>query len=261
MDLDLTGRHALVCGASQGIGQAAAVALAGLGATVTVLARNPAKLASLRPVLAKAGAPETHMLVADMDDRAGLRAAVAAHLETAGPIHILVNNTGGPAGGPLLEAKEEELVKAHGRHLLASHLLAQLTVPGMREAGYGRIVNVLSSSVREPILGLGVSNTVRAGMAAWSKTLSKELPPHITVNSVLPGYIDTERLATLSADMGLRSGKGQQAIRDQWVNATPEGRLGRPSELGDAIAFLCSPAASFIRGIVLPIDGGRLNTI
>jgi 3-oxoacyl-[acyl-carrier protein] reductase len=261
VDLDLSGRHALVCGASQGIGQAAAVSLAELGATVTLLARNPAKLASLRPILAKAGARETHMLVVDMDDRPALRAAVAGHVERAGPVHILVNNTGGPPSGPLLEASEEDFLKPYGRHLLASQILAQLTVPGMKEAGYGRIVNVLSSSVREPIVGLGVSNTIRAAMAAWAKTLSKELPPHVTVNSILPGYIDTERLGTLSAEMGLRSGKGQQAIRDQWVNATPEGRLGKPSELGDAIAFLCSPAAAFIRGVVLPVDGGRLNSI
>jgi 3-oxoacyl-[acyl-carrier protein] reductase len=261
MDLDLAGRHALVCGASQGIGQAAAVSLATLGATVTVLARNPAKLASLRPILAKAGALETHMVVADLDDRAHLRQAVAAHLEAAGPVHVLVNNTGGPPSGPLLEAKEEDFLKPYGRHLLASQLLVQLVVPGMKEAGYGRIVNVLSSSVREPIVGLGVSNTIRAAMASWAKTLSKELPPGITVNSVLPGYVDTERLASLSAEMGLRSGKGQQAIREQWVAPTPEGRLGKPSELGDAIAFLCSPAASFIRGVVLPVDGGRLNSI
>lgn len=261
MDLDLRGRHALVCGASQGIGQAAAVALATLGATVTVLARNPAKLASLRPILAKAGAPETHMLVADLEDRAALRHAVAAHLEKAGPIHILVNNTGGPPSGPLLEAREEDFLPPYGRHLLASHLLAQLVVPGMKEAGYGRIVNVLSSSVREPIVGLGVSNTIRAAMAAWAKTLAKELPPGITVNSVLPGYVDTERLAVLSSEMGLRSGKGQKAIVEQWVGPTPEGRLGKPSEVGDAIAFLCSPAAAFIRGVVLPVDGGRLNAI
>lgn len=261
MDLDLKGRHALVCGASQGIGQAAAVSLASLGATVTLLARNPAKLASLRPILMKAGARETHVLVADMDDRTQLRAKVTEHVATHGPIHILINNTGGPPSGPLLDAKEEEFLKPYGRHLLASHLLAQLTVPGMKEAGYGRIVNVLSSSVREPIVGLGVSNTIRAAMASWAKTLSKELPPGITVNSVLPGYIDTERLAQLSTDMGLRSGKGAGAIKDTWVNATPEARLGRPSELGDAIAFLCSPAASFVRGVVLPVDGGRLNAI
>ncbi len=261
MDLDLIGRHALVCGASQGIGKAAAFELASLGCNITLLARSPDKLAALRPILANAGARETHMLVADLDDRAGLAKAVSDHLEHSGPIQILVNNTGGPASGPLLEAKDEDFLKPYGRHLLASHLLVKLLVPGMKEAGYGRIVNVLSSSVREPIPGLGVSNTIRATMASWAKTLSRELPPGITINSILPGYVDTERLTELSTDMGLRSGKGAKAIKQAWVDATPEGRLGTPSELGSAIAFLCSPAASFVRGIVMPVDGGRLWSI
>ncbi|MEA3190199.1 MAG: 3-oxoacyl-[acyl-carrier protein] reductase [Thermoplasmata archaeon] len=261
MDLSLRGRHALVCGASQGIGQAAAVALAELGATVTVLARNPAKLASLRPILMQAGATETHMIVADLDDRAGLREAVAAHLEKAGPVHILVNNTGGPHSGALLETKEAEFLHAYGRHLLASHLLVQLVVPGMKEAGYGRIVNVLSTSVREPIPGLGVSNTIRATMASWAKTLSRELPPGVTINSVLPGYTDTERLTELSTTMAARQGKSPKDVAKGWVDVTPEGRLGRPEEIGSVIAFLCSPAASFVRGVVLPVDGGRLNSI
>lgn len=261
MDLSLRGRHALVCGASQGIGQATAVALAELGATVTVLARNPAKLASLRPILMQAGATETHMLVADLDDRAGLKAAVQDHLAKAGPIHILVNNTGGPPSGPLLDAKEEDFLKAYGRHLLASHLLVQLLAPGMRQAGYGRIVNVLSTSVREPIPGLGVSNTIRATVASWAKTLSRELPPGVTINSVLPGYTDTERLSELSASMAARQGKSPKDVAKGWVDVTPEGRLGRPEELGNVIAFLCSPAASFVRGVVLPVDGGRLHSI
>lgn len=261
MDLDLKGRHALVCGASQGIGKAAALELAQLGCTITLLARSAEKMSALRPILAKAGARETHMLVADLDDRAGLEGAVRDHLAKAGPIHILVNNTGGPASGALLEAKDEDFLKPYGRHLLASHLLVKLLVPGMKEAGYGRIVNVLSSSVREPIPGLGVSNTIRATMASWAKTLSRELPPGITINSILPGYVDTERLTELSTQMGLRSGKGANAVKQGWVDATPEGRLGKPSELGAAIAWLCSPAASFVRGIVMPVDGGRLFSI
>lgn len=258
MDLDLTGRHALVCGASSGIGRAAAISLAELGANVTVLARRADQLNGLRPILKNAGAGESHALVADLENRDELKAKVAAHLEKVGPVHILLNNTGGPPSGPLLEAKEEDFLKPYGRHLLAAHLLAQLVVPGMKLAGYGRIVNVLSSSVREPIPGLGVSNTIRVAMASWAKTLSRELPPGITINSILPGYIDTERLKHLETEMGLRNGKGAAAVRQGWIDATPEGRLGKPEELGSAIAFLCSPAASFIRGIVLPVDGGRL---
>lgn len=258
MDLDLSGRHALVCGASSGIGRAAAVALAELGADVTVLARRADQLNGLRPILKNAGAGQTHALVADLEKRDELKAKVAAHLETNGPIHILLNNTGGPPSGPLLDAKEEDFLKPYGRHLLASHLLTQLVVPGMKQAGYGRIVNVLSSSVKEPIPGLGVSNTIRVAMASWAKTLSRELPPGITINSILPGYIDTERLGELSLSMAAQKGSSPAAIKKGWVDATPEGRLGKPEELGAAIAFLCSPAASFIRGITLPVDGGRL---
>lgn len=258
---DLEGRHALVCGASAGIGRAAAVALAERGATLTLLARRNEQLQALRPILARAGARETHAVAADLDDRKDLRAKVTAHLEKTGPIHILVNNTGGPAAGALLAATDEDFLKPYGRHLLASHLLVQLLVPGMTEAGYGRIVNVLSSSVREPIPGLGVSNTIRATMASWAKTLSRELPPGITINSILPGYIDTDRLAHIAESMGKASGKGAAAVRQGWIDNTPEGRLGRPEELGQAIAFLCSPQASFVRGVVLPVDGGRLFSI
>jgi 3-oxoacyl-[acyl-carrier protein] reductase len=261
MAKDLEGRHALVCGASAGIGRAAALALAERGATLTLLARRNSELQAQRPILAKAGARETHVIEADLEKRDDLRTKVAAHLEKAGPIHILLNNTGGPPSGPLLAAKEEDFLKPYGRHLLASHVLAQLLVPGMKEAGYGRIVNVLSSSVREPIPGLGVSNTIRAAMASWAKTLSRELPPGVTVNSILPGYVDTERLKHLESEMGLRSGKGGAAVRQGWIDATPEGRLGRPEEIGQVIAFLCSPAASFVRGTVIPVDGGRLWSI
>lgn len=261
MDLSLKGRHALVCGASAGIGQAAAVQLASLGASVTVLARNHAKLQSLRPILMQAGATETHMLAVDLTDHAALSREVRAHLERSGPIHILVNNTGGPHSLPILEAQPKDFIDAFHSHLHASHLLTQLLVPGMREAGYGRIVNVLSTGVREPIPGLGVSGTVRSAMASWAKTLSRELPPGVTINSVLPGYTETERLSELALQMAGRQGKSPSDIAKQWVAVTPEGRLGRPEEIGAAIAFLCSPAASFIRGVVLPVDGGRLNSI
>jgi 3-oxoacyl-[acyl-carrier protein] reductase len=261
MSKDLDGYHALVCGASSGIGKATALALAQRGATLTLLARRNAELQALRPVLKNAGSGETHVLVADLDDRADLRAKVAAHLEKAGPIHILLNNTGGPPGGPLLEAKEEDFLKAYGRHLLASHLLVQLLVPGMKEAGYGRIVNVLSWSVREPIPGLGVSNTIRATMASWAKTLSKELPPGITVNSILPGSIDTERVHVVADVLGKQSGKGKAGVLGDWITSSPEKRLGKPEEVGEVIAFLCSPQASFVRGVVLPVDGGKLASI
>jgi len=257
----LTGRHALVCGASAGIGRAAALCLASMGADLTILARRADRLAALRPQLLEAGAGSVHPLVADLEDRGALRAAVETLIAERGPVHVLINNTGGPPPGPILDATEDDFLTALGRHLLASHLLVRALVPGMVEAGYGRIVNVISLSVREPIVGLGVSNTVRGAMASWAKTLSKELPPQITVNNVLPGYTDTERLQSLQGTLATDRGVTPEQIAATWLDAVPEGRLGRPEELGAVIAFLASPAASYVRGVSIPVDGGRLSGI
>ncbi len=257
----LFGKHALVCGASAGIGRASALALAALGAEVTVLARRGDRLAALQPQLCEAGAPAARAVVADLEDRTALAAVVERLLADAGPVHVLVNNAGGPPTGPILEADAADFEVALGRHLLASHLLVRAVVPGMVEAGYGRIVNIISLSVREPIVGLGVSNTVRGAMASWAKTLSKELPPQITVNNVLPGYTDTGRLRSLGEAIAERDGMTVEAVAERWVAAVPEGRLGRPEELAAAVAFLASPSASYVRGVSLPVDGGRLGGI
>jgi 3-oxoacyl-[acyl-carrier protein] reductase len=258
---ELEGRHALGAGGSQGIGLAAAEAIGAMGASVTLVARNPERLSAARERVLAAGAPAAFMLQADLDDRAALAEAVVNHLDRHGPVQVLVNNTGGPASGRLLDATEEEMVAAFGRHIGSAQLLVQHCLPGMQEARWGRIVNVISTSVREPIPGLGISNIVRAGMASWAKTLSRELPPGITINSVLPGYTDTERLNVLKEQMAKRGGTSADDVARRWIEATPEGRLGQPQELGAAIAFLCSPRASFIRGIVMPVDGGRLMSI
>lgn len=257
----LHARHALVCGASAGIGRATAVTLAELGAGVTILARSAAKLEALRPQLLEAGAAKVHVLVADLDDAATLTERVRPWLETHGPAHILVHNTGGPPAGRLLEAQPRALLAAFTRHVLSAHRLVQLLIPGMQEEGYGRIVNVLSTSVREPIDLLGVSNTIRAAMAGWAKSLSRELPPGITINNVLPGYTSTDRLAELARSTSRRRGLAVEDIEAEWRQMTPEGRLGKPEEIAAAIAFLVSPAASFVRGVSLAVDGGRLRSI
>ncbi len=259
---DLTGKHALVCGASAGIGQAAAFALARRGAELTILARRRQRLDAMAPELIEAGANKVHALVADLDDRDALMSVIRQHLERVGPIHILVNNAGGPPSGRLLDVDHaDQFLEPFGRHVLASHLLVRQLLPGMQAAGYGRIINVISTSVKEPIPNLGVSNVTRAAMAAWSKTLSKELPPGITINNVLPGYTDTERLSSLKEQLAKSQGKKEKAIEAGWLAATPEGRLGRPEELGETIAFLASPAAGFVRGQSLAVDGGRMASI
>lgn len=261
MDLQLKGRHALVCGASAGIGHATAHALASLNAELTLLARSKDKLESQLDALKAAGAPTIHILIADLDQREALKESVEKHLKAVGPVHILINNTGGPAPGPLLKADESDLLNAFGRHVLASQIMVKAVLPGMVESGYGRILNVISTSVREPIPNLGVSNTIRGAMASWSKTLSRELPPGVTINNVLPGFTATGRLAQLAESIAKRNESSVEAVEENWRAQVPEGRLAKPEELGQVIAFLASPAASYVRGQSLAVDGGRLRGI
>lgn len=258
---DLTGRQALVCGASGGIGRASALALAARGATVAALARNEQKLGALMEELHTSGASGGRMVVADLDDRAELRGVIEAQLAAHGPVHVLVNNTGGPPPGPLLAATEDDFLAALGRHLFAAHLLVRLVLPGMIAAGFGRIVNVVSTSVYEPIPNLGVSNVTRAAVAGWAKTLAGELPPGITINNVLPGFTDTERLVSLGTSIAARRGCTLEDVQAEWAALAPEGRLGRAEELGAVVAFLASTEASFVRGQSIAVDGGRMRSI
>lgn len=260
MPRSLEGRQALVCGASRGIGRATAHALARHGARVVVLARNGEALRELTEAL-RAGGAGAETIVADLDDRAGLVARIDEHLARHGPIHVLINNTGGPPSGRLLDADDDALLAAFHRHVLAAHALVRRLVPGMQQDGYGRIVNVLSTSVREPIPNLGVSNTIRAAMAGWAKTLAGELPPGVTINNVLPGYTATERLDELIEAAAKRTGRAPQDIEADYVRQIPEGRLAAPEEIAAMIAFLCLPAASYVRGQSIAVDGGRLKSI
>ena len=173
----------------------------------------------------------------------------------------MINNTGGPPGGPILNASESDFLQALGRHLLASHLLVQKLVPGMEAAGYGRIINVVSTSIREPIPNLGVSNTTRGAVASWAKSLARELPSGITINNVMPGFTDTERLDGLRGAIAARTGKSLDDVQAGWMAQVPEGRLVQPEETAAAIAFLASPAAAAIRGVSLAVDGGRMRSI
>ena len=261
MARELEGRRALGTGASAGIGRAAALELASKGCSVTVLARSASKLESLAADLRAAGAAEAWALEADLENRESLRRIVDAHLASTGPIEILVNNAGGPPGGPILDAAETDFLRAFGRLLMAPHLLVQLLLHGMKTKGYGRIINVVSTSVREPLPNLGVSNTVRGATAAWAKTLAKELPAGITINNVLPGATATERLEKLELSNAERTGRTLEQVRADMVKAIPEGRVAEAKEVAALIAFLASPSAAYIRGQSIAADGGRLNAI
>lgn len=261
MDLDLTGKHALVCGGSDGIGRAAAHELALLGADVTVLARRPDALQAVVAALPTREAQQHGWIAGDVSDTAALRAQVEA-LAAGRPVHILINNTGGPPGGAAHSARIEAYLDAFNRHLVANQTLVAALLPGMQSARWGRIVNVISTSVKEPIVGLGVSNTIRGAVASWAKTLSRELAPFgITVNNVLPGYTETGRIAQIIGERARSSGQSEDAIVEAMRKTVPAGRFAQPAEIAASIAFLASPAAAYVNGVSLAVDGGRMQSI
>lgn len=262
MNLDLTGRHALVCGASQGIGRDCAIELAQLGANVTVLARRADVLQELTEQLSRTHTAQKHgFIAADSSDTESLRAQVEA-LAAGSPVHILINNSGGPPPGPVLGARTEDFLGAYRKHLLANHVLAEAVIPGMRADGYGRIINIISTSVKEPIRGLGVSNTTRWAVASWAKTLANEVAPFgITVNNVLPGSTQTPRIAQIVAANAQKSGRDRADVQRAMEAEVPMQRFADPAEIAAAVAFLASPAASYITGINLPVDGGRTRSL
>jgi 3-oxoacyl-[acyl-carrier protein] reductase len=261
MELPLQGKRAIVGGASQGIGRGCAEALAADGAVVTVLSRSTGALAAVAAELPRPGGQEHGFVAVDfahLDAVAAAAAAVAAE----GPVHILVNNTGGPPPGPLREADPDDLGDAFAMHVLAYQTWVAAVQPGMIAAGYGRIINIISTSVVSPIPGIGVSNTIRAAVANWGRTLAVELGPSgITVNNILPGFIDTDRLRIIDAGRAELSGVTAEELAAARIASIPVGRLGTPADIGAAVAFLASPAASYISGVDLPVDGGRLVSL
>ncbi len=258
MNLDLIGKRAIVCGSTQGLGRASAVELAKLGASVVLVARNELSLQTTMSQLDSSRGQSHQYIVADFSDVNQVRDRVNDFLKKNPPVHILVNNTGGPPGGLLIDAEPEEFTKAFSSHLLCNHVLVKAVVAGMKAERYGRIINIISTSVKQPIAGLGVSNTTRGAVAAWAKTLAGELGPFgITVNNVLPGMTKTGRLDSLIKSKSEKSEKSADEITNEMVGEIPAGRFALPEEFGAAVAFLATPAAGYINGINLPVDGGR----
>ena len=265
MNIDLKGKNAFVSGSSKGIGKAVAKALAALGANVTLVARTEtALLQGLIDLSYTAGAEQRHdYLVADYSQPEKLKTAVERHLlKTNKTYHILINNTGGPASGKITDANEEDFVTAFNHHLLCNHILSRLLVEGMKREQYGRIVNIISTSVKVPLPNLGVSNTIRGAVANWAKTMANELALYgITVNNVLPGATQTERLQQIIAGKSEKQQIAMDEVEQHMLAEIPMHRFAKAEEVANAVAFLASPAAAYITGINLPVDGGRTGSL
>lgn len=260
MELSLKGKRAVVCGSSQGIGKASAVELAMLGADVTLLARDEGRLQGVLNELSRYPGRHNYR-IADFSQPGEVQVQAQA-LAAQETIHILVNNTGGPPPGQAIDAGTEDFIKAFAAHLLCNQVLTQAFAPGMKKAGYGRIINIISTSVKMPIRGLGVSNTIRGAVASWSKTLSVELGPFgITVNNVLPGATRTGRFDAVLQGKMEKTGKTPEDLTQEMIHEIPAARIADPGEIAAAVAFLASPAAGYINGINLPVDGGRTGTL
>lgn len=261
LSLSVKGKTALVAGSTQGIGFAAAEALASLGARCILISRNEEKLKTAVARLDTAQGQEHSYLVADFQKPEMVEAVVHTFLQS-NTIDILVNNTGGPAGGPVTDATPEQFLAAFQQHLICNHILVKLVSPAMKQAGYGRIVNVISTSVKIPLKGLGVSNTIRGAVASWAKTMANELAQYgITVNNILPGATATERLETIVNNKVAKTGTDAQTVEKEMLEEIPAKRFGQPEEIGAVIAFLCTPAAAYINGTSIPVDGGRTGSI
>ena len=259
MNLDLKNKNAIVCGSTQGIGEASAIELAKLGANITLVARNKDKLLEVLNRLDTSKGQSHSFICVDFSNTEKLKRELDLLNNT---YHVLVNNTGGPPSGSIIDASVKSFEDAFKMHLVNNQLLVQKFIEGMKKEGFGRIVNIISTSVKAPIPGLGVSNTIRAAVANWAKTLSLEVGSFgITVNNVLPGYTNTNRLKSLIIKKAENQGESEENVSKSMRSKVPASRFGEANEVANAIAFLCTPAASYINGINLPVDGGRTNSL
>jgi 3-oxoacyl-[acyl-carrier protein] reductase len=261
MLLSLHDKTALVCGSTQGIGLASAIELAKLGANCVLIARNEVLLKAAVEQLDITFNQQHQYLVANFDEPAQLKTIIESFVANH-PVHILINNTGGPAAGAIVTATADQFIDTFNRHLICNHILVQAVIASMKAAGYGRIINIISTSVKVPLANLGVSNTIRGAVASWSKTMANELGQfNITVNNVLPGYTKTARLQSLIETNATKRNVSVEVIIAEMEKDIPMKRFATPDELGNVVAFLATPAASYINGVNIPVDGGRTGSM
>ena len=261
MNLSLEGKNAIICGSSQGIGFAIAMELAQMGANCTLFARNKASLEEAILHLDTTLQQEHHIMVADFSNPVEVKQQIESHVNN-NQVHILINNTGGPPAGPIIDAEDDQFLQAFNQHLICNHIITKAVVPGMKEAGYGRIINVISTSVKIPLKNLGVSNTIRGAVASWAKTMSNELAQFgITVNNVLPGATKTKRLKNIINNNANKQQVEADKIEEEMQKEIPARRFGEPEEIAAVAAFLASPAAAYVNGVSIPVDGGRTGSI
>jgi len=260
MNVSLKGKRAVVCGSSQGIGLAVAKELAAQGAECVLIARYEKDLVKAVESLSTADGQQHSYLLADFGELQQIKKAIEKLQRME--VDILVNNTGGPKAGPIATALETDFVNAFQQHLLVNHMFTKAVIPSMKLRGYGRIINIVSTSVKVPIDNLGVSNTTRAAVAGWAKTMANELGQfQITVNNVLPGYTDTKRLNNLIDANAERRGVTKEVIKKEMIESIPAKRFAEASEIASVVCFLASPAASYVNGVSLRVDGGKTGAI
>jgi 3-oxoacyl-[acyl-carrier protein] reductase len=261
MNLSIEGKNAIICGSSQGIGFAIAEELALMGANCILLARNAEKLEQAITHLDTTLRQHHSFHAIDFNDSSATKQLVNT-LVAQQTIHILINNSGGPASGPIVNATEEQFLQAFHQHLLTNHILTTAVIDGMKQAQFGRVINVISTSVKIPLKNLGVSNTTRGAVASWAKTMSNELAQFgITVNNVLPGATRTQRLESIITNNAQKSNVDVKDVEQQMEQEIPAKRFGEASEIAAVAAFLASPAAAYVNGVSIPVDGGRTGTI
>jgi 3-oxoacyl-[acyl-carrier protein] reductase len=260
MKLNLENKTAYVGGSSKGLGLASAKALSTLGATVILVGRSEDTLRQALSTLDTSKGQQHRYLMVDYSQPVEVKTAVQKLVSEGTTVHILVNNTGGPHPGPAIDMSPEDYASAFQTQMVNFQALVQAFVPGMKAAKYGRIINLTSTSTREPLTAMGLSNTIRAAVANWGKSLATELGPFgITVNNILPGMHRTDRSESLIASRVKATGNTEEQVEAAMLADIPAGRFGEPEDFGEVLAFLCTPSAGYINGIDLPVDGGKLK--